>query len=545
MKKLTIIFIFFFSVSLLTFHVSHIYSQQPTLEWVKRYPDSVYSHGAVGYAMALDSDGNLYVTGSYASISVTSVCTIKYSPGGEPLWVNNFTGTNIGNRQAYAVAVDKNSNVYISGTSYNPGSSYDYCTIKYDSKGAQQWVQYYSGPSGGDDYVQKIAIDNANNIYVTGCSSAGGMVDFQIATIKYTPDGRQIWVKRYGTNDATTYANGIAVDDDCNIYITGSNNDSAVTIKYDSSGVQQWAKSYTGNSGLLSQANSIVLDIENNIYITGYSYGVSGTSEHIDFFTVKYSSNGIQDWAKRYNPDSATYDSKYVANTVKVDNLGDVYVSGFFEPNEGSSGKLCTIKYSINGDLLWVQKDTSRLSNETTIMAIDKYNCIYVNGSYATLSNNGTIATIKYNSSGSVMWKEVYIGAYAFDILVDENINIYLTGYGLGGMVTLKYSQPIGIQSISSEIPGTFKLFQNYPNPFNPTTKIKFSLPNPSKGGALEIKLIVYDLPGRVIATLVNENLKPGEYETEWNASNFASGVYFYQLQAGTFRESKKMLLIK
>ena len=178
-------------------------------------------------------------------------------------------------------------------------------------------------------------------------------------------------------------------------------------------------------------------------------------------------------------------------------------------------------------------------------MAIDKYNCIYVNGSYATLSNNGTIATIKYNSSGSVMWKEVYIGAYAFDILVDENINIYLTGYGLGGMVTLKYSQPIGIQSISSEIPGTFKLFQNYPNPFNPTTKIKFSLPNPSKGGALEIKLIVYDLPGRVIATLVNENLKPGEYETEWNASNFASGVYFYQLQAGTFRESKKMLLIK
>ncbi len=90
-------------------------------------------------------------------------------------------------------------------------------------------------------------------------------------------------------------------------------------------------------------------------------------------------------------------------------------------------------------------------------------------------------------------------------------------------------------------------MYQNYPNPFNPTTKIKYSIPasqNPSKGGTLT-QLIVYDLLGRDVATLVNKVQQPGNYEVTFNGSGLASGVYFYRLKAGEFSDTKKLILMK
>lgn len=98
----------------------------------------------------------------------------------------------------------------------------------------------------------------------------------------------------------------------------------------------------------------------------------------------------------------------------------------------------------------------------------------------------------------------------------------------------------VGIQPISSEIPNVFKLYNNYPNPFNPSTKIKFDIANQSSA-----RLVIYDILGREIAQLVNEELKPGKYEASFDASKFASGVYFYKLSAGDYLDIKKMVLIK
>ena len=89
-------------------------------------------------------------------------------------------------------------------------------------------------------------------------------------------------------------------------------------------------------------------------------------------------------------------------------------------------------------------------------------------------------------------------------------------------------------------IPLDYTLNQNYPNPFNPVTKISFELPNDAK-----VKLIVYDLLGREIKSIVNNHLMSGKYTFEFEGSSFVSGVYFYKLEAGTFSQTKKMLLIK
>lgn len=122
--------------------------------------------------------------------------------------------------------------------------------------------------------------------------------------------------------------------------------------------------------------------------------------------------------------------------------------------------------------------------------------------------------------------------------------------FNIGGFgpwsVTWRFTtQPIGIIIISTELPKEFKLHNNYPNPFNPVTKIRFDIPAKEGNFTSNARLSVYDIMGREIAVLINEHLKPGIYETDWNASLFASGVYFYRLNYGEFSDIKKMILIK
>lgn len=107
-----------------------------------------------------------------------------------------------------------------------------------------------------------------------------------------------------------------------------------------------------------------------------------------------------------------------------------------------------------------------------------------------------------------------------------------------------EYAQKIGVfvTGVEAEFgtPTNFSLMQNYPNPFNPTTSIKFGIPEQA-----EVKVTIYDAVGRVVGVIVNETLPAGYYNYSWNATNLASGVYFYEMQAGNFRQTNKMLLMK
>jgi hypothetical protein len=99
----------------------------------------------------------------------------------------------------------------------------------------------------------------------------------------------------------------------------------------------------------------------------------------------------------------------------------------------------------------------------------------------------------------------------------------------------------------TSSLPSHFSLKQNYPNPFNPSTKIKYTIPNVTLSGVegSRVQLKVYDILGNEVGALVNESKPAGTYEVEFNASNLSSGIYFYKLQAGSFTQTKKMILMK
>jgi photosystem II stability/assembly factor-like uncharacterized protein len=114
-------------------------------------------------------------------------------------------------------------------------------------------------------------------------------------------------------------------------------------------------------------------------------------------------------------------------------------------------------------------------------------------------------------------------------------------GYAVGeNGVILKYSIATSVKDPPQNIPARFSLEQNYPNPFNPSTNITFSLPSRSY-----VSLKVFELIGREVSTIIAGELPAGNYTRQWNAANMSSGVYFYRLQAGTFGETKKLMLLR
>ena len=111
---------------------------------------------------------------------------------------------------------------------------------------------------------------------------------------------------------------------------------------------------------------------------------------------------------------------------------------------------------------------------------------------------------------------------------------------------------PIGINPVSTDVPERFMLYQNYPNPFNPTTKIRFSIPPVGNGRDRFVQITIYDVLGKEISTLINEELSVGTYEVEWDGMNYSSGIYYYVLtvrQAGSstdeYSKTMKMVLLK
>ena len=115
-----------------------------------------------------------------------------------------------------------------------------------------------------------------------------------------------------------------------------------------------------------------------------------------------------------------------------------------------------------------------------------------------------------------------------------------MTGTTTGGIWILTDTTLVNINPSGDLIPGDYSLKQNYPNPFNPETVIGYSLPAAGK-----VTLKIYDILGKEVAELVNEEKPAGQYEVKFNASKLTSGVYLYTLKAGNYTETKKMVLIK
>jgi hypothetical protein len=161
----------------------------------------------------------------------------------------------------------------------------------------------------------------------------------------------------------------------------------------------------------------------------------------------------------------------------------------------------------------------------------------YIYGDYC----NGKIWMLRYNNGNVTADSLIATLPSALSSFgQDQSNELYMLGYSNGKIYRFNKSSVNNIITISNNIPQSFELMQNYPNPFNPKTNIGFKIRN--KGS---VSLKVFDVNGKEVAILVNENLNPGFYSVNFNAVNLSSGIYYYRLESGNSSDSKKMLLLK
>ncbi len=184
--------------------------------------------------------------------------------------------------------------------------------------------------------------------------------------------------------------------------------------------------------------------------------------------------------------------------------------------NKSALGTIIKLKAVINGVPKW---QTREINAQNSFNAMNSLNVHF------GLHNASVIDSMIVKWGGGL--------TQVFTNITPNRFYKLIEGQGLSEIV-------IGISQIGSQIPNIYRLEQNYPNPFNPVTKIRFSIPKFSG-----VNLSVYDVTGRLVSELVNNELNAGEYETDFNASDITSGVYFYTLRAGSFNDTKKLIVIK
>lgn len=318
-----------------------------------------------------------------------------------------------------------------------------------------EWVIRHAGqywPDIGYD----VATDKSDNVYVTG-EKMTQTTSTDIIILKYNSDGVEQWVRNYdGTGNWSDKPIAITIDENDDIYVLGRsmiNNwnpyeTDYVTIKFNSNGVQQWAKTYNGPGNYTDEPSAMKIDNSGNIVVTGSSYRYydsTNSYEKIDFATIKYNANGDELWIRRYE----LQNGRSGAAGVTVDRFDNVYVTGSIIL-DNQSGDYLTLKYDPDGNLIWARSYNGLYSGNdaASFIDVDTNDNVYVTGVSVESQTLETITTIKYNSSGVEQWiKNLQLPpnntrAIPRSMKVSEDGNIIITGLILTNnmLVTLKYN---------------------------------------------------------------------------------------------------------
>ncbi|MGB8658078.1 MAG: SBBP repeat-containing protein [Candidatus Zixiibacteriota bacterium] len=396
--------------------------------WVRRYNGPGNSSDGAS-AMAVDGSGNVYVTGfSYGDGAGADYATIKYLPNGDTAWVRRYDGPGNGEDQASAIALDDSGNAYVTGFSDGTGSyNYDYATIKYYPNGDTAWVRRYNGPGSGRDEAKALAVDVSGNVYVTGTSDGGGTLTDDYATVKYNPTGDTVWVRRYnGGNYSSDWATDLAIDEAGNVYVTGcslgdpsSSGMSYATVKYNSLGEFLWVRRYRGEPASSDdRAFACGVDPSGNVYVTGEG----NDGGNYDYVTIKYNASGDRLWVRAYNGPGNVSD---FATDLAVDVSGNVFVTGYSAQNSYSpyNDDYATVGYNPHGDTLWVRRYNGPGDAEdgASALVIDNSNNVYVTG-----GSNGYVAGSDY---ATIKYFQALRGDANRDRVIDAGDVVYLINY--------------------------------------------------------------------------------------------------------------------
>ena len=523
------------------------------IAWIESYsggpsgPDSAR-------AIAVDDSGNVVVTGSSEGPGTgMDIATVKYAPDGTQLWAARFNDTLASDDEATDVAVDRFGNVIVTGYGGTSPTDQDYTTIKYSAAGVQQWVARYNSPDDNGDYASAVAVDDSGNVFVTGWCLNLLAINADYTTVKYNPDGVQLWVASYsGNGDDNDYARDIAVDSSGNVYVTGdsrtpTDEEDFVTIMYNRAGVQQWVARYNGSQNLSDKPVVIALDPLDDAVVAGWTQVVAGTPSVYSYVTIKYDYFGNELWKSFY--DGPAVGPSYPTD-LAIDDSGSVYVTGA-STGVGTGLDYATVKYDEAGHELWVSRFGLHDSGDDvpSDIAVDRSSRVYVTGYTTTAPGLRDYATIRYSNLGVRGWTAIYDGPAADDdasagIGLDSNDNVYVTGSsffsGAGlDFLTIKYeANGTGILENGERPNPTVLSMAVVPNPAHGSTTVGYSSRRP---GASQLRL--YDVNGAVRSTVELGELSAGEHQARIDLKRLPKGVYILKLLSGPETATSKLVI--
>ncbi len=544
---------------------------QVTAEWVAFY-DGPRHNTDEARGIAVDSEGCAYVTarsyggdgGDVGSSGASpgsgwDFVTVKYGADGQQLWVDRYCGIGAtdSNDQPWAITVDSEDNVLVTGASGGTEREWDFTTIKYSSDGARLWVARSDGLGNGQDKAVALAVNEVGDVLVTGPSRGlGSYADYM--TIKYDKSGHELWRARYAhSSNSADLPQDIAVAPDGGVYVTGyvdsyGDHDGA-TVKYSRDGVQEWVTFYNGPADGWDTPWDIAVDAAGNAYVSGWSDGAGGGP---DYLTAKYSPDGGEQWVRRYDG-SPYYNSDY-AHDLAVDAAGNAYVTGHCCISYGNGYDCVTVKYDTDGNEEWVSSyggsGNGLFGDIGYSVAVDCLGNVYVTGRNDGYSNDDC-ATVKYDPDGTELWAVLYDDPQAGEsagrvLTLDSCGDVYVVGSRDGSgtsldLLTIKYSDGTGVAP-QDTLTAVAHLHPATPNPFTLETALRVELRDPHAPVAVD----VFTATGRLVKHLYAGSARSCDSLVKWDGTScdgvaVSSGIYFVRLTAGAESHSRKIVLLR
>jgi hypothetical protein len=483
---------------------------------------------------------------------------VKFDFNGTLQWSRTIGGT--GTDIALSITQTTDGGYTVSGETNSFGAGgYDEYIVKLDHNGMPQWTKTIGGT--GDDFGEHIVQTIDGGYAIGGQTNSFGAGDYDMIIVKIDAAGTFQWSRTIG-GTSLDYALSIIQTTDRGYALFGSTdsfgagyNDYYI-VKLDSSGSLQWSRTIGGTGG--DYGFSIIQTTDGGYAMSGTT--ISFGAGNLDLYIVKLDVSGLLQWSRTIGGTNHEYGYSLVQTT----DVGYAVSASTASFGAGSYDAYI-VKLDSSGSLQWSK--TIGGANDDNFLSIIQT----TDGSYAAAGSTASFGAGGYdayivkldtggntcgNSSSPLSTVEsptsTVMSPAPTVTSPTPTVITPASTISSGGTLTLICTFT-GIKPISKEIPNSYKLFQNYPNPFNPSTNIKFDIAPlfnqgrvaPASAGDGVVTLKIYDILGREVTTLVNQQLQPGTYNIEWNASDYPSGIYFYKLETGNFVDAKKMVLVK
>jgi outer membrane protein assembly factor BamB len=480
--------------------------------------------------MKMDNSGIYLAGGSYMSDSSADAFLIKYSDEGDSLFSIVYSLQPNVRDEFNSLAVDDNSDLYLAGVTTLSGNNKEMIFQKYSDTGQLIWQNDFNFKAKG-----LIVLLDTENKPMLAYDNWDGPNYTHLVVNSFSPSGDSLWSVVFRDDTSAYGIAGIVRDNENFFYIAilqlqviNGQNIYHSHIACVKDGNLIWYRPVEG-----SFIRGIDLDGENNI--------VAFTQYDSRIYKIN-SVTGETIWEKNINNSTNHIQNLY---ELDVDGFNNVLVLG---NNSPTNSDIQIQKFSSMGDELWFEEFDSQADDIPNALAIDIENNIYITG--ISVDSVWNTYVLRFSETGNLKWiyntdEIAYERLFLHNIIIEDS-SLFIGG-GLSDTPTksnifvMKLDQKLSTGFYDDYlILSKYELKQNFPNPFNPSTTINYHIPELSF-----VTLKVYDVLGNEVATLVSEEKHTGNYEVEFGGTGLPSGIYFYRIQAGSFIETKKMVLMK